>query len=868
MTALELGNVADFPFLDPPERRSVKDGMDLLVELGALEPTASGHRLTDVGRTLARLPLDPRLARMLVEADRNGCLGDVLVIASALSIPDPRERPVDQQQAADARHARFADPQSDFVAYLNLWRYLRGRRQELSSNQFRRMCREEFLHYLRVREWQDVHVQLRSAATELGLRLGAADASRELVSQTLLAGLLSHVGLRDDDGREYAGARGARFAIWPGSALARRPPGWVMAAELVEASRLWARDAARIEPEWVEALAGHLVKRSYAEPHWEKRRCEVVALERVTLYGIPLVAGRRVSYGRVDPQGARELFIRNALVDGDWETRHGFLARNRARVAEVEALEDRVRRRDLLVDDETLFAFYDERVGADVVSGRHFDTWWKRVGAREPDRLDFDRSLLVRDDATRVDPAAYPREWRSGEVALPVSYVFDPDDRHDGVVVDVPLEQLNRLDLEQFLWQVPGRREELVTALIRSLPKSWRRALVPAPDHARAVLERLTPGERPLVAAVADELRRVSGVAVPPDAFDVSRLPAHLRVTFRVVEDGVVVAEGKDLDDLRDRLRDRLRSVLTAAAPGLERRGLTSWSLDELPRLVEQQGGRVRGYPALVDEGDSVAVRVFEDEGAQRAAMRAGTRRLLLLTVPSPVAAVVRRLDNRTKLALAASPYADVPALLRDCAYAAVDAAVAAAGGPAWTREEFERLQRNVRADLVPQTAAVAATVAEVLELAGTLREQLQGLQAAGVKDATADLEGQLAGLVHDGFVLRTGRDQLAHLPRYLRAMLRRVERLTDNPARDAAAMAEVQHLEQAYADLLSRVPPLRRDDAEVRAAGWALQELRVSLFAQTLGTAYPVSAKRIRRMLDDLGTAAAGQRGAVSLRS
>jgi len=848
MIALDLGAVEAFPFLDPPDRRSIRDGIDLLVELGAIEAGARGQqRLTAIGRTLAQLPLDPRLARMVLEADRLGCLRDVLIIVAALSIQDPRERPADHQQAADAKHARFADATSDFAAYLNLWRYLRERRKELSSNQFRRMCREEFLHYLRVREWQDVHVQLRSAATELGMALGDAVAAPEAVSRSLLAGLLSQVGLRDDDGRDYLGARGARFAIWPGSALARKPPPWVMAAELVETRRLWARDAARTDPAWIEAAAGHLVKRTYAEPHWEKHRGEIVALERVTLYGIPLVAGRRVSYGRIDPTTSRELFIRHALVDGDWDTRHAFFAANRALIAEVESLEERVRRRDIRVDDETLYTFYDERVGAEVVSRRHFDTWWKQTRRQHPDLLDFETSLLVRDGVDEVDPAEYPMEWHSEDLTLPVRYAFDPGAPDDGVTVDVPLDQLNRLDPNDFLWQVPGNREELLTALIKSLPKEWRRQLVPAPDHARALLERLTPGDRPLVDAVADELRRMTGVVVPPDAFDLDRVPGHLRVTFRVVENGQALATDKDLHQLRGRLRGRLRAALTEAATRIERTGMTSWDLAELPRVVEQIGGRVRGYPALVDEVASVGVRVFEDEPAQAAAMRAGTRRLLLLSLSSPLPAVVRQLDNRTKLALAASAYPSVLALLEDCWAAAADAGIAERG-VAWTAAEFAALRERVRSDVADVTLGLVRIVAEVLELAASVGQRLDAM--VGPEIVIDDMRTQLAGLIHDGFVLETGRDQLRHLPRYLQAMLRRLDRMGDDPVRDAASTVVVHDQEDAYDRLVEQLPEARRTDRDVCAIRWSIEELRVSLFAQTLGTAYPVSIKRIRRMM------------------
>jgi ATP-dependent helicase HrpA len=853
MTDLGLGDLAEFPFLDPPDRRNVRAGLDLLVELGAIAPDRRPdrpRRLTKVGKRLARLPLDPRLGRMVLEADRNGALREVLVIVAALSIQDPRERPADHEAAADAQHARFADPESDFQAYLNLWDYLRERRRELSGNQFRRMCRDEYLHYLRVREWQDVHTQLGQICRDLGLRRDAGRAPSAEVTKSMLAGLLSHVGLRDPDTRDYLGARGARFAIFPGSGLFKKPPSWVVAAELVETSRLWARENARVDPAWVERLAEHLVKRTYSEPHWERKRGAVMAYVKVTLYGVPLAERRPVTYSSIDPELCRELFIRHALVEGDWQTRHRFFHANRALLDEVEELEDRVRRRDLRVDDETLFEFYDERLGEEVVSAAHFDTWWKRVRRDRPDLLDFERALVLRAEAEpETIEEAFPDEWRHDDISMPLSYVFDPGSARDGVTVDVPLAQLNQLDADEFWWQVPGRREELVTALIRSLPKQWRRQFVPAPDHARTVVEHLKPGAGSLPDAVARELRRQTGVDVPVDAFDFDKLPDHLRVGFRVVDGERTVAEGKDLDELRDRLRPRLRSALSDAAARVERDRMTSWDLDTLPREVTgRRGGQaVRGYPALVDERDHVAVRVLESPIEQRQAMALGTRRLLLLTIGSPSAAVARRLDNRAKLALAASPYAAVPALLDDCAAAAVDDLVRSAGGVAWDAAAFTRLRDAVRSDLHDVTYEITTVVASALDLAADVRRRLDQLDAEAHRLVIEDLRAQLSWLVHDGFVAETGRSRLAHLPRYLRAMQRRLDRLPADPARDDQRMLEVQGVEDAYDRLVDTLSPHRRQEPDVTDVRWAIEELRVSLFAQALGTERPVSAKRIR---------------------
>ncbi|MEO9222881.1 MAG: ATP-dependent RNA helicase HrpA, partial [Mycobacteriaceae bacterium] len=513
MSALGLGDIAAFPFVDPPDRRSIRDGIALLEELGALDPAEPDprKRLTRAGRELAQLPVDPRMARMLWQAHHNGCLAEVLVIVAALSIQDPRERPADHQQAADERHARFAEPTSDFVAYLNLWNHLREQRSELSSNQFRKQCKADFLHWLRIREWQDLHGQLRSIAKGMGWTPNREPSAPDAVHQALLAGLLSHIGVKEGDKRDYLGARGARFAVFPGSSLFRKPPRWVMVGELVETTRLWGRSAARIEPEWVEQLAGHLLKRSYSEPHWSSKRQSVMAYERVTLYGVPLAVQRPVQYGRIDPVTSRDLFIRHALVQGEWRTQHRFFHANRALLEDVTELEHRARRRDIVVDDEALFNFYDTRVGTEVVSARHFDSWWKQARRGNPDLLTFTPEVVTNQAAEAVVEGDYPDAWRQGEITLPLTYSFEPGSGADGVTVHVPVELLNQLRPVGFDWLVPGMRLALVTALVKSLPKPLRRNVVPAPDYARAALERMRARSEPLASALADALWALSG---------------------------------------------------------------------------------------------------------------------------------------------------------------------------------------------------------------------------------------------------------------------------------------------------------------------------------------------------------------------
>jgi len=858
MASLGLGEIADFGFLDPPDKRAVRDGVQLLEELGALTPTGTdpAARLTQIGRRLARLPLDPRLGRMVLEADRLGCVREVVVVAAALAIQDPRERPTDRRQQADAAHARFQDPASDLLTYLALWRHLRARQRDLSSSRFRRMCREEFLHYLRVREWQDLVAQLRRVLGDLDVTMSSSPDDPDRIHRALLAGLLSHVGLRQPETRDYLAARGARFGIFPGSGLARARPDWVMAGELVETSRLWGRQVARIDPAWIEPLAGHLVKRSYAEPHWERNRAAAVALETVTLYGVPIVAGRRVNLGRVDPATARDLFIRHALVEGDWQTRHHFLHANRTLLREVEELEERTRRRDIVVDEDTLVAFYDERIPAHVVSGRHFDTWWKTERQHRPSLLSFEWDLLVRADAAAVDPRAYPDTWTIADTTLPLSYAFEPGQSHDGVSVDVPLSLLPHVRAADFVWAVPGLRQDLVTALIRSLPKPLRRQLVPAPDHAARVLPCLAPDNEHggLLGALSDELRRGTGVVVPVDAYDLSRLPEHLRLKYRVVDDdGRQVATGSDLDALRGQLRGRLRDALSEAAGDLERSGMRGFELAEpLPRTVTtSRGGHpVTGYPALVDESDTVGVRVLESEAARDLAMARGTVRLLRLTVPSPVASVARGLDNRTKLVLGHNPYGSVPALLADCADNATGHLVAGHGGPAWDAASFARLHDAVRADLVPATEHVVGMVQQVLADTHTARVRLADLTVPSLRVVRDDIGWQLDDLVGAGFVSAAGWDRLADLVRYLRGVLVRLDRLTDDPRRDLAGLDELLAVIGEYERAREEVPEGREPPVALGEVRWMLEELRLSLFAPGVRAAPGASATRIRRRL------------------
>ncbi|MFD9430559.1 ATP-dependent RNA helicase HrpA [Streptomyces sp. NPDC060002] len=869
MTAAGLGDIEKFPFLDPPDHRNIRDGVQLLQELNALDPSEKDprRRLTQTGRKLAQLPVDPRLARMVLEADKNGCVREVMVIAAALSIQDPRERPADKQTQADQQHARFKDETSDFLAYLNLWRYVREQQKERGSSSFRRMCKQEYLNFLRIREWQDIYTQLRTVAKQMGIHLNEDDAPEQSVHVSLLAGLLSHIGMKDvKDGNknEYLGARSAKFAIFPGSALFKKQPRFLMSAELVETSRLWARVNARIEPEWVEPLAGHLLKRTYSEPRWEKDQAAVMADEKVTLYGVPIIAQRKVNYGRIDPETSRDLFIRNALVEGDWRTHHKFFADNRRLLSEVEELEHRARRRDIVVDDETLFDFYDQRVPEHVVSGAHFDSWWKHKRHEQPDHLDFEREMLIRESAEAVTKADYPDSWRQGQLKFRVTYQFEPGADADGVTVHIPLQVLNQVTDEGFDWQIPGLREEVVTELIRSLPKPIRRHYVPAPNFAKRFLDRAVPLQEPLTTTMARELKRMVGVPFEAEDFDWSRLPDHLRITFRIVDERRRnLAEDKELEPLKLRLKPKARQAISQAAAAiaerqggesLERSGLTDWTIGSLARVFETRraGQPVKAYPALVDDGDTVSVRLFDTEAEQAAAMWKGTRRLILRTIPvNPAKFASEKLTNAQKLALSANPHGSIQALFDDCAMAAADRLIADFGGPAWDEESYRKLYDKVRAEIVDTTVRTVGQVQQVLAAWQACERRLKGVRSPVLLANLADVRKQLDALVKPGFVTWAGLRRLPDLMRYLVAVDRRLQQMPTGVQRDTSRMEKVHEMQDEYAWLLEQLPQGRPVPQQVLDIRWMIEELRVSYFAHALGTAYPVSDKRIVKAID-----------------
>ena len=891
MTALGLDDIEAFPFVDAPDKRHIQDGVKLLEELGAIQPKKyksrdgarlptrvqnltdessrqetrasestekkQGWELTPIGRQLAQLPVDPRLAKMLISAVDFGSVYEVMIIVSALSIQDPRERPTEKQQASDEKHRRFADKKSDFLAFLNLWNYLQEQQKELTKNQFRRQCQKDFLNYLRIREWQDIYQQIRLAVREMGLPINSEKAEYQQIHTALLSGLLSHIGLKEAEKQQYLGARNAHFAIFPNSVLFKKQPKWVMAAELVETSKLWGRMVAEIEPEWIEPLAEHLTKKSYSEPRWSKSRGAVIADEKVSLYGVPIVAARPVNYGAIDPRVSREIFIQSALVEGDWNTKHKFFKQNQQLIREVEELEHKSRRRDILVDERTLFEFYDQRIGTDVVSQKHFDTWWKKAEKQDPELLNFERSFLINDDAEQVSKLDFPNFWHQGNLKLKLTYQFEPGTDADGVTVHIPLPLLNQVEMTGFDWQIPGLREELVIALIKSLPKSYRRNFVPAPNYAQAFLGRAVPLEKPLLDTLIYELRRMTGVTVEAEHWNWEQIPSHLKMTFRVVdENGKKIAESMNLDELKFSLKDRVQESISAVADnGIEQSGLHIWSFAELPQCYEQKqrGFSVKAFPAIVDEKDAVGIKLFETEFEQAVAMQQGLRRLLLLNVPSPIKYLHEKLPNKAKLGLYFTPFGRVLELIDDCIACAVDKLIDDFGGFVWNEEGFDKLRDFVRENVNEVTVDIAQKVEQILTLTHQLNQRLKGKMDFTMAFALSDMKSQIAGLIYQGFVQKSGYARLPDLLRYLQAIDKRMDKLAQDVNRDRAAMLRVEQVQQAYQQLLAKLPKSKPISDEVAEIRYMIEELRVSLFAQQLGTKYQVSEKRILNLINNI---------------
>jgi ATP-dependent helicase HrpA len=850
MAALGIGDVDSFPFVDPPDSRSIRDGIAVLEELGAVDPERVGTRkwLTGLGRKLARLPVDPRLGRMVLAAADGGCLREVLVLAAGLSVQDPRDRPTGSEQQAAELHARFRQPGSDFLSMLALWDYLAEARSEGSSSRFRRVCKREFINYRRVREWQDVHAQLRRVTNELRLRPNRADASPDEIHQALLTGLLSHVGLRDADERDYRGARGARFVVARDSVLAKSSPRWVMAGEIVETNRLWARRIAQIQPAWIERAAPHQLKYSYGEPWWDGEQGLALVNERATLYGLPVVEGRPVPYRRVDRAAAREMFLHHALVEGDWHGRYPFRVHNRDVAARALDVEARTRRTDVISSDDQLLSFFHERVGDDVTSAGHFSRWWKKVRRDQPELLHLRFDDVVSTDAAADVDHQYPEVWTHGDLELDVDYQFEPGSAADGVTIDIPIAALHRVDRHSFEWLVPGKRVELVTELLRRLPKEYRKRMVPVGDTARRFVDSLPADPGPLTEVVRTAVSRHLGEPLPADLLRTDGLPVHLTPRYRIVDaEGEELASGDDLTALRDELAQQVRDDLRAGGHALERSGLTDFDLDEIPARLRLDANNDRyGYPALVEEGNSVGLRVLATQAEQAAAMWAGTRRLLHLNFPSQARAIRHLVDNDLQTALISAELGSAAGWYHDCAGAAVDQLIDEAGGPAWSRDAWTELRQGVADGLHDAVVNIATMSHRLLVDVARLRHRMSLDDNQRLEPTRTDIEGQLSRLIYPGFITAVGSERLLDLVRYVKAIDTRLSSAASNWRRDNEQMLKVLALEREH----DRLVQVLNGRPELEKMGWTLQELRVAMFAQAVGAKGPVSEKRVKKAL------------------
>ena len=857
MTSLGLGDIAAFPFVESPDSRYIRDGIRLLEELGAIYTKHHHYHLTDIGRILSQLPIDPRLARMLVEARQLGCIKEVMIITAALSIQDPRERPFDKQQASDEKHRRFADKESDFISFINLWNYIASQQAELSGNQFRRLCQKEYLNYLRIREWQDVYTQIRQTVKQLAFPINSQLADYRSLHIALLSGLLSHVGMKEIEKHEYIGARNIKFAIFPNSAIFKNQPKWCIASELVETSRLWGRTAAKIEAEWIEPIAKHLVKYSYSEPRWSKKQGTTIANEKVTLYGLPIVASRTVNYSKIDPILSRSLFIRHALVEGDWQTNHSFYKQNQKLINEVEDLEHKSRRQDILIDDNDLYNFYDERIDKSVISAKHFDTWWKTKQKIDPEFLNVEKNMLIKPSAQPVKVNDYPDFWYQDNLKLPLSYQFDLGNTRDGVTITIPLNILNQIKNSGFDWQVPGFRYDLIISLIKSLPKSLRKSLVPAPNYAEAFLSRVNSTASPLLETLQNEFRKMTGIRIELTDWQLDQVPSYLKMNFSIVDHNREIAFGKDLVKLQEQLKTEVQQALSSLTQKksikIEKNNITDWDFGSLPAIYEEKQNNytIKAYPAIIDNQHSVSIKLVDSLEEQKRLSKLGIRRLLILNIPSPIKYLHEKLPNKSKLGLYFNSFGTVLNLIDDCIACGVDHLIEKNNQIIDNQQLLTYTKSHINETVVD----IAKQVESILTLHFNINKKLKGRVDLSLAFALSDIKQQVSELVYKGFVAQTGYDKLPDIYRYLSAIEKRLEKLGSNMAKDRQAMNIIEEVKNEYQTWLNSLPENQKSLSKVTNIKWMIEELRVNLFAQQLGTPYPISAKRIRQQIETVST-------------
>ncbi|WP_312975899.1 ATP-dependent RNA helicase HrpA [Corynebacterium sp.] len=911
MAALDLGDIRKFPFLQPPDSKSVRDGVQLLQELGALDTadtSTSTPSLTDTGRDMARIPTDPHLAKMLSSAHANGVLEQIAVIVAALSIQDVRERPAEHQARADQLHARFS-ANSDFISVLKLWNYLQARRQELSGNKFRRLCRDEFIHYVRVLEWMDLVRQLFTVIQELRWSIPDVRHFRELtfdlgedegspvspdetgIHKSLLAGLVTNVGMRQGNSRQFTGTRNTSFVIHPSSHLAKKPPQWVMAAELVETSQVFARTVAPVVPEWIEEIAPQLMRYSYAEPFWSSKQGAALAVEKASMLGLPVISDRRVNLSKTDPEGARDMFIRNALVEGEWRTNHRFFRHNRELLDEAGRLEDKARRRDIVVDDETIYSFYDERLPASIVSARHFDSWWKKARQKNPHLLDMTPEALIGSDGGAARAREFPDTWRQGSMEFDLTYVFRPGDPADGITMRIPLPLLAGVTDRDTKWLVSGMREELCVALIRTLPKPLRTSVVPAAQFARAALDRMTPYDGPVDQALADALRSLGGTGIGATDFDWNRVPAHLRMTYAAVDRrGKVIAASKDLGELQERLSGEItQSIASATARSSQghdpsspsprdsaahqhsgkrkkdQRGSaggggilarskdwTAEGIGTIPESVETvvDGQTTSAYPALVAAApggrDGVVLKAFPTLQAAAGQQFSTVLEMMVDACQVSTKQTVKGLPLRQRVAVDTYPHGGPEALVDDCRVLACRELLNRFGPVIRDPERCAEAVTAAREKGPGMVRQIFVAISPAVLAVSDMSQELEGWDGAAIDE----MRGQLDFYLGPHRVAKNGVENLRHVPRYVAAMKSRLSMMESDPDREAALDDQVRECTEAIAETRKRLPAARSASPQFKDVEWLVEEFRVSLFAQNLGTSRPASAARVKKAL------------------
>jgi ATP-dependent helicase HrpA len=851
MAGLDLGPIAEYPFLEPPTPRQVEDGYRLLFELGAID----GQRaLTPLGKELARLPVDPRVGRMLIAARDFDCMSEMVILAAALSIQDPRDRPQQLREQSDRAHEEFRDDSSDFLQLLNLWKFFDTEFLHKKSNRkLYETCREHFLSYVRMREWRDLAGQLREMAAELKIRENASPATYEQIHRALMTGLIGNVGMKALDGDHYHGPRGIQFHIWPGSGLKKNRPKWIVAGELQETTRVFARNVARVEVDWIERAGAHLIERNYAEPHWDKARGEVIAYETVTLFGLVLAARRKVSFGNIDPERAHDVFIEGALVAGQMESSHPFWVHNRKLILDVEDLEHRARRPDVLVDDRAIFDFYAARIPDDIRDIRSFDTWYRQASKKEPRILFLAREDLMRHGAESVTEELYPRQMKIGDALFPLAYRFEPGHPLDGVTINVPLALLNQVDEPTIDWLVPGMIRDKVAWTMKALPKRIRTQLVPVPEHVTRFLEWARPGERTVKDTVMLYAQRVIGDRLDDIAWSKDEPPPYMLMNIRVVDEAKrELATGRDLAELRRRLGEAATLTLAKSKPGLEREGITAWDFGELPEQVSFRRGNqtMTGFPALADEGTSVAIRLFDTRDRADESHRAGVRRLLAFELREQLRQLERGLPGLNQVAMRFQPIITADRLRADLFEAIVDRAFIGDDAVPRTPRAFEDQKKRAKARLPAVSEAALRHANAVFEASQHLVQALA--RNASLTRVVADVKAARERLVYPGFFARTPWERLEHLPRYLRGYALRLEKFRANSERDQKHAHAIHTMWQNYEARAKSDHDAGRRDPKLEEYRWLIEELRVSLFAQELRTPFPVSAKRLQRFWDE----------------